>query len=60
MDKNKIEMDPEGKFYSDLAHRLVYENIFTRGAGLVGLNLIHLLITDHPEWEIFVVDKRIY
>ena len=28
------------------------------GAGLVGLNLIHLLITDHPEWEIIVVDKK--
>ena len=28
------------------------------GAGLVGLNLIHLLINDHPEWKIIVVDKK--
>ena len=25
---------------------------------MVGLNLIHLLITDHPEWEIIIVDKK--
>ncbi len=28
------------------------------GAGLVGLNLIYLLTTIHPEWEILVVDKK--
>lgn len=28
------------------------------GAGLVGLNLIHLLRERHPDWELLVVDKK--
>ena len=28
------------------------------GAGLVGLNLIALLQSSHPDWELLVVDKK--
>ena len=28
------------------------------GAGLVGLNLIALLLQHHPEWQLLVVDKK--
>jgi nucleoside-diphosphate-sugar epimerase len=28
------------------------------GAGLVGLNLIALLQSNHPDWELLVVDKK--
>lgn len=28
------------------------------GAGLVGLNLLHLLQRDHPDWQLLVVDKK--
>ena len=34
-------------------------NVFLPGgAGLVGLNLISLLVKRHPDWELLVVDKK--
>ncbi len=33
--------------------------VFLRGgAGLVGLNLIARLQSNHPDWELLVVDKK--
>ena len=35
-----------------------YEGVSSRGAGLVGLNLIALLQSSHPDWELLAVDKK--
>ena len=29
------------------------------GAGLVGLNLIHQIQNDYPDWQIIIVDKKL-
>ncbi|MCG3151503.1 MAG: dTDP-glucose 4,6-dehydratase 2 [bacterium] len=34
--------------------------LVTGGAGFIGSNFVHLLVGDHPDWEVVVLDKLTY